>query len=58
MDMVTESFSPIVTTIGGGFLTGILIGWALKKVIKLIHHYSRIIFGRLGLFTISTNSIL
>lgn len=33
--MVTESFSPIVTTIGGGFLTGILIGWALKKVIKL-----------------------
>jgi uncharacterized membrane protein (Fun14 family) len=33
--MITESFSPIVTTIGGGFLTGMLIGWALKKVIKL-----------------------
>ena len=35
MGMITESFSPIITTIGGGFLTGILIGWALKKVIKL-----------------------
>jgi uncharacterized membrane protein (Fun14 family) len=33
--MVMESFSPIVSTIGGGFLTGILIGLALKKVIKL-----------------------
>jgi uncharacterized membrane protein (Fun14 family) len=33
--MVAESFSTIVTTIGGGFITGILIGWALKKVIKL-----------------------
>jgi uncharacterized membrane protein (Fun14 family) len=30
-----ESFSPIGTTIAGGFLTGILIGLALKKVIKL-----------------------
>lgn len=25
-----------VTTIGGGFFAGILIGWALKKVIKLV----------------------
>lgn len=33
--MVMESFSPIVTTISGGFLTGIFIGLALKKVIKL-----------------------
>src|SRR5215211_2281292 len=24
------------TTIGGGFLAGMLIGWAVKKVIKLI----------------------
>jgi uncharacterized membrane protein (Fun14 family) len=33
--MVMESFSPIVTTVSGGFLTGIFIGLALKKVIKL-----------------------
>jgi uncharacterized membrane protein (Fun14 family) len=30
-----ESFSPIAITIGGGFFTGILIGWALKKITKL-----------------------
>jgi uncharacterized membrane protein (Fun14 family) len=33
--MVIDNFGPIATTIGGGFFAGILIGWALKKVIKL-----------------------
>jgi uncharacterized membrane protein (Fun14 family) len=31
-----ESFGPTAATIGGGFFVGILIGYALKKVIKLL----------------------
>src|SRR5215207_8577008 len=34
--MVIDNFGPIATTIGGGFFAGILIGWAIKKVIKLV----------------------
>ena len=30
-----ESFVPTAATMGGGFFVGILIGYALKKVIKL-----------------------
>jgi uncharacterized membrane protein (Fun14 family) len=30
------SFGPTAATLGGGFFVGILIGYALKKVIKLI----------------------
>ncbi len=31
-----ESFGPTAATIGGGFFLGILIGYALKKVIKIV----------------------
>jgi uncharacterized membrane protein (Fun14 family) len=31
-----ESFVPTAATMGGGFFVGILIGYALKKVIKLL----------------------
>ena len=31
-----ESFGPTAATMGGGFFVGILIGYALKKVIKLL----------------------
>ena len=30
-----ESFGPTETVMGGGFFVGVLIGYALKKVIKL-----------------------
>jgi uncharacterized membrane protein (Fun14 family) len=30
-----ETLSSIAATVSGGFLTGILIGWALKKLMKL-----------------------
>ena len=40
MSMV-ESFGPAAATMGGGFFVGALIGYALKKVIKLL----AIIFG-------------
>jgi uncharacterized membrane protein (Fun14 family) len=39
--MSIENAGPFVTTIGGGFFIGILIGYALKKVVKLI----AIVFG-------------
>jgi uncharacterized membrane protein (Fun14 family) len=34
--IIIESFVPAAATLGGGFFTGILIGYALKKVIKLL----------------------
>jgi uncharacterized membrane protein (Fun14 family) len=38
---IVESFGPTAATLGGGFFVGILIGYALKKVIKLV----AVIFG-------------
>ena len=34
--MTIESLGPTAATLGGGFFVGILIGYALKKVIKLL----------------------
>ena len=34
--MSIESFVPAAATLGGGFFVGILIGYATKKVIKLL----------------------
>jgi uncharacterized membrane protein (Fun14 family) len=34
--MSTEAFTSISVTIGGGFITGLFLGYALKKVVKLI----------------------
>jgi uncharacterized membrane protein (Fun14 family) len=31
-----ESFGPTAATVGGGFFVGVLIGYALKKVIKIV----------------------
>ena len=33
---IVESFGPTTATMGGGFFVGILIGYALKKVIKIV----------------------
>jgi uncharacterized membrane protein (Fun14 family) len=33
---IVESFGPTAATLGGGFFVGILIGYALKKMIKLV----------------------
>ena len=33
---IVESFGPTAATMGGSFFVGILIGYALKKVIKLV----------------------
>ena len=34
--MSIESFGPTAATLGGGFFVGVLIAYALKKVIKLV----------------------
>jgi uncharacterized membrane protein (Fun14 family) len=34
--MNTESFLPVAAGIGGGFFGGLLLGYALKKVAKLL----------------------
>ena len=34
--MNIESFAPTAATMGGGFFVGLLIGYAIKKVIKLL----------------------
>jgi uncharacterized membrane protein (Fun14 family) len=36
MMSIIESFGPTAATMGGGFFVGILIGYALKKVIKIV----------------------
>src|SRR5215216_3983043 len=33
--MTIENFSSLATTLGSGFFVGILVGYALKKVIKI-----------------------
>jgi uncharacterized membrane protein (Fun14 family) len=33
---IVESFGPTAATMGGGFFVGILIGYTLKKLIKLV----------------------
>jgi uncharacterized membrane protein (Fun14 family) len=33
---IIESFGPTAATMGGGFFVGVLIGYALKRVIKLL----------------------
>jgi uncharacterized membrane protein (Fun14 family) len=38
---IVESFAPAAATLGGGFFVGVLIGYALKKVIKIV----AVIFG-------------
>jgi uncharacterized membrane protein (Fun14 family) len=33
---IVETFGPTAATMGGGFFVGVLIGYALKKVIKIV----------------------
>ena len=33
---IVESFAPTAATMGGGFIVGLLIGYALKKAIKIV----------------------
>jgi uncharacterized membrane protein (Fun14 family) len=36
MNSIVESLGPTAATMGGGFFVGILVGYAVKKVIKLV----------------------
>jgi uncharacterized membrane protein (Fun14 family) len=51
-----SDFTQIGATMGGGFFTGILIGYALKKVVKIVALIIGLFFRWLNRSTISTNS--
>jgi uncharacterized membrane protein (Fun14 family) len=36
MNGIVESFAPTAASLGGGFFVGVLIGYPLKKVIKIV----------------------
>jgi uncharacterized membrane protein (Fun14 family) len=36
MNSIVDSFGPTAATLGGGFFVGILIGYAIKKIIKIV----------------------
>jgi uncharacterized membrane protein (Fun14 family) len=44
--------------VGGGFFGGLLFGYAIKKVVKLIAVVAGFVPSRISIFTISTNSFL
>ncbi|MGC2571760.1 MAG: FUN14 domain-containing protein [Candidatus Nitrosopolaris sp.] len=54
--MYTGNFSYIGVTIGGGFFVGILIGYALKKVVKVIAVVAGLFFA--GLAYLQYNQIV
>jgi uncharacterized membrane protein (Fun14 family) len=33
---MSESIIPMITSIGGGFLSGVLVGYFIKKIIKIL----------------------
>jgi uncharacterized membrane protein (Fun14 family) len=54
--MNVDAFTSIPATIGGGFIGGILLGYALKKVVKLIAVVVGLFIA--GLSSIPANSLL
>ena len=45
----------LAVTIGGGFFGGILIGFALKKIVKIVAIIAGFFLACPGVFTIPTN---
>src|SRR5919107_2329306 len=45
---IVESFAPIAATIGGSFFVGVLIGYALKEVIKIVAVIAGLFFAGLA----------
>ena len=45
---IIETFGPTAATLGGGFFMGVLIGYALKKVIKLADVIAGLFFAGLA----------
>ena len=46
-DMNADNFASMTGTIGGGFFTGLVTGWALKRIIKLVAIVVGIFLGAL-----------
>ena len=53
---IIESFAPSAATMGSGFFVGILIGYALKKVIKIVAIIAALFFAGISIYTISSDS--
>jgi len=53
---IIETFGPTAATLDGGFFVGILIGYALKKVIKLAAVIGGLFFAEISISTISSDS--
>ena len=45
---IIESLGPAAATLGAGFFVGVLIGYALKKVIKIVSIIIRLFFAGLA----------
>ena len=45
--MTVENLIPIATSIGGGFFVGIMLGYFVKKIIKIMMFVSGGVFGLL-----------
>ena len=46
----------LAVTVGGGFFGGILIGYALKKIIKIVAIIAGFFLAALAYLTVPTNS--
>ena len=53
---IIESFGPTAATIGGGFFVGVVIGYALKKVIKIVAVIVGLFLAGLAYLTILSDS--
>jgi len=45
---IVETFGPTAATMGGGFFVSVLIGYALKKVIKMVAVIAGLFFAGLA----------
>ena len=52
---ITNSFTPLLTTVGFGGIVGFLIGIALRYIIKIFAVIAGIFFSRSSIFTITRN---
>jgi uncharacterized membrane protein (Fun14 family) len=56
--MNAEALTSISTTIGGGFIGGLLLGYALKKVVKLTAVVVGLFLAGTSVSPVSANSLL
>ncbi|HZA70367.1 MAG TPA: hypothetical protein VE548_11770 [Nitrososphaeraceae archaeon] len=53
--MVTNTISPLAATIGGGFFGGVLLGYAIKKIVRIATIMVGLFIAWIGFSAISTD---